>query len=79
MENGSPNRLPDWTEIIDGKPPKPDNGPNHVGRHSKGSHARHGSQPANTTSTGEHVLQCSIGIIFTVVIILIAQIGWMFF
>lgn len=79
MENGSPNRLPDWTEIIDGKPQKPDNGSNHVGRHSKGSHARHGSRPANTVSTGEHVLQCSIGIIFTIVIILIAQIGWMFF
>lgn len=27
----------------------------------------------------KHVLQCSIGIIFTIVIILIAQIGWMFF
>lgn len=39
MENGSPNRLPDWTEIIDGKTQKPDNGSNHVGRHSKGSHA----------------------------------------
>ena len=79
METGHQNSLPDWNEIIEGTKTKTDDTSKHVGKHRKGSHVRHGSRPANTVSTGEHVLQCSIGIIFTIVIILIAQIGWMFF
>ena len=79
METGHQNSLPDWNEIIEGVEKKTDDTSKHVGKHRKGSRARHGGKPANTVSTGEHVLQCSIGIIFTIVIILIAQIGWMFF
>lgn len=79
MENGSPNSLPDWAEIIDGEQAKPDDGPVRKGGHGKGGHARHGKRAADNVSTGEHVLQCSIGIVFTIVILLVAQIGWMFY
>ena len=35
MENGSPNSLPDWAEIIDGEQAKPDDGPVRKGGHGK--------------------------------------------
>lgn len=58
---------------------------NGTGRHRKQKPTHRRNTPARKAipssprpSTGERALQCSIGVIFTIVILLLAQIGWMF-
>lgn len=73
MKQNLADGAPDWNEILNGTTEQPDKTPT---GHRRG-HARHAAANAAAT-TGEHILQCSIGIVFTIVIILIAQVGWMF-
>lgn len=85
MDSEPQNNLPDWGEIVVTQPLADGGRKNGAGRHRKQKPTHRRNNPSRKAvpssprpSTGERVLQCSIGVIFTIVILLLAQIGWMF-